>query len=101
MYPPKPYLKTHLPKMYPVNLIPKSNPEKRTGLILASKQSLSKHSPPNPCLKKLSRPTSPPKPYLKTHPLKTYPPNPYPKTHLPKTYLTNPDQNAIPKSVPA
>ena len=87
--------------MYPVNLIPKSNPEKRTGLILASKQSLSKHSPPNPCLKKLSRPTSPPKPYLKTHPLKTYPPNPYPKKHLPKTYLTNPDQNAIPKSVPA
>ena len=35
----------HLPKMYPVNLIPKSNPEKRTGLILASKQSLSKRTP--------------------------------------------------------
>ena len=37
MYPPKPYLKTHLPKMYPVNLIPKSNPEKRTRLTLTPK----------------------------------------------------------------
>ena len=58
--------------MYPVNLIPKSNPEKRTGLILASKQSLSKHSPPNPFLKKLSRKAYRPNPFLKTHPLKTY-----------------------------
>ena len=61
--------------MYPVNLIPKSNPEKRT------RQNLTRT---------LSRKTSPPNPYLEIHLSKTFPPNPYPKTHLPKTYLTKP-----------
>ncbi len=37
----------HLPKMYPVNLIPKSNPEKRSHLTLASKSYLEKRTPQN------------------------------------------------------
>ena len=37
----------HLPKMYPVNLIPKSNPEKRSRLNLTSKYISSKRTSRN------------------------------------------------------
>ena len=49
------------PKTYPVNLIPKSNPEKRIRQNLAPKQTLSKRTPRN-LTRTLSRKTYPPKP---------------------------------------
>jgi len=74
--------------MYPVNLIPKSNPEKRTGLILASKQTLSKHTPRIFALKSYpDKRTS--RNLTRTLSRKASPPNPYLKIHLLKTYLTN------------
>ena len=62
--------------MYPVNLIPKSNPEKRTRQNLTLKHYLEKRTYLTLNPKYISR--------------KTFPPNPYPKTHLPKTYLMKP-----------
>ena len=56
----------HLPKMYPVNLIPKSYPEKRTRLNLNPKYTSPKRTSRN-LTRTLSRKTYPPKPYLKIH----------------------------------
>ena len=76
----------YLPKMYPVNLISKSNPEKHIHQNLAPRHTLSKRTSRN-LTRTLSRETFPPNPYLKTDPL--------------KTHLTKPDQNAIPKNISA
>ena len=82
--------------MYPVNLIPKSNPEKRTGLILASKQTLSKHTPRIFALKSYpDKRTS--RNLTRTLSRRAFPPKPYLKIHLPKTYPTKPDSKSDPE----
>lgn len=82
--------------MYPVNLIPKSNHEKRTSLILASKQSLSKHSPltlaPKHSLSKRTSRKPDPKHILDQRPHLTFnpkctSPKHTPRIFAPKSYL--------------
>ena len=84
-FPPKPYLKIHLPKTYPTNRCPETH--------------LPKTHPPTPCLKTHLPKTYPTNLCLKKHSRKTYPPNPCLKMHLPNT-PQNLTKKAIPTNVP-